>query len=83
MVTISEKGRTPENPGGAWYCTTGDIRTVTVPVGGTARVKFGNNYNPKVPATSETGIYVMIGSFAILTGVFVFWGGRRGSLQKR
>jgi hypothetical protein len=81
--TVAEGYRSPNNPGGAWYCTNGDSRrTVTVPSGGVARLEFGNAYNPKVPASSDTGMYAMIGSFALLIGVLVFCRRNRYQVQR-
>jgi hypothetical protein len=80
--TIAENFKAPDNPGGAWYSTTGDVQTVNVPAGGTLRVEFGNAYNPRVPASSETGLVAMIGSLAVLIGGLVFWRGRRNQYQK-
>jgi len=40
-------------------------KTVIVPGGGVGRAEFGNEYNPKVPASSDIGLYGMIGSFGL------------------
>lgn len=74
--TITEGYKAPENPAGAWFNTTANPRTVIVPGGGVGMVEFGNEYNPHVPASSQTGMYVMIGSFALMIGLFIFWKSR-------
>jgi hypothetical protein len=81
---VTEQIKPPADPGGAWYVTNnGFIRTVTVSGGGTVRVEFGNAYNPHVPASSESGMFVMIGSFTLIMGLLAFWRVRRHQYQKR
>jgi hypothetical protein len=83
MYTVTDNLKSPENAGGAWFSTDSQTRVVIVPGNGVGRVEFGNEYNPKVPASSDTGLWVMIGSFALLIGILVFRRERRQRYSKR
>jgi hypothetical protein len=49
-----------------WFCTTGDIKIVTVPAGGVAMVEFSNEHNFKGQALPMRVLFILIARFGIL-----------------